>query len=336
MQVGAVFMTLMGGPPGPQRDFGQWVSEAEVLLDRLEKAGFSYVAFTHSYQSAGGGGIQPLVLISRLAPISGKLRLATQVLLLPLMNAMDTAYNVATLDNIAEGRLDFGVGLGYHPLELEPAGVTRADRMPKFEESVKLMKEFWKGEPVHYKGKYHSVSGTRLALPPVQEPHPPLWGSAQSHGAAARAGRILDGIVVAPQTTFKDLGELLETFRTEWSQNHAENPTRVGAWRVFLAGQDPKDAFKKAVEGGKLTFGRYHEGRMQEQTTVELPLELKEETIADWAVPGNYQDCLQGMKRCKDDLKLTHVTAQIYNLPDNFEERLTWLDGFGSEVIAKL
>ena len=112
---------LHGGPPGYRREFGQWIKEAEVLLERLSRAGFTFVAFTHSYQSAGSGGIQPLVLVSRLAPISGDLRLATQVVLLPLMNGMDAAYNAVTLDHITEGRLDLGIGLGYHPWSWNPS-----------------------------------------------------------------------------------------------------------------------------------------------------------------------------------------------------------------------
>ncbi len=336
MQVGTVFMSFMGGPPGYRREFGQWIKEAEVLLDGLSQAGFTFVAFTHSYQSAGSGGIQPLVLVSRLAPISGDLRLATQVVLLPLMNGMDAAYNAVTLDHITEGRLDLGIGLGYHPLELEAFGISRADRVPKFEESVRLMKEFWKGEPVHFRGRYHNVSGTCLTLRPVQEPHPPLWGSAQSHGAAARAGRILDGIVIGPQTTFEDVGGLLDTFRSTWAENWAEAPERVGAWRVFLWGDSPEDGYRRSVEGGRLTFKRYHEGGMQEATTVNLPLELREDTYDRWTISGSYQDCLAGLRRCRDELGLTHVTCQFYNLPDSFEERMEWLDGFGSEVISKL
>ena len=104
--------------------------------------------------------MQPLVLISRIAPISGVQRLATQVLLLPLLNAMDVAYNVATLDHIAEGRLDLGIGLEYHPQELEPSGITRSDRVPKFEESVELLKKFWSGEPVLHRGPKWMVGGT--------------------------------------------------------------------------------------------------------------------------------------------------------------------------------
>ena len=111
-----------------------------------------------------------MVIISRIAPISGVQRLATQVLLLPLLNAMDVAYNVATMDHIAEGRLDLGIGLGYHPQELEPSGITRSDRVPKFEESVELLKKFWSGEPVLHRGRYHTVSGTQMGLLPVQKP----------------------------------------------------------------------------------------------------------------------------------------------------------------------
>ena len=170
MKLGSVLLPLMGGQPGPNHPFGSWIAEAELLLAAQEQAGFSYVALTHAYQSSLAGGMQPLVLISRIAPISGVQRLATQVLLLPLLNAMDVAYNVATMDHIAEGRLDLGIGLGYHPQELEPSGITRSDRVPKFEESVELLKKFWSGEPVLHRGRYHTVSGTQMGLLPVQKP----------------------------------------------------------------------------------------------------------------------------------------------------------------------
>jgi alkanesulfonate monooxygenase SsuD/methylene tetrahydromethanopterin reductase-like flavin-dependent oxidoreductase (luciferase family) len=64
--------------------------------------------------------MQPLVTMARLAPVTGSLRMATQVLLLPLLNAADVAYNVATLDHIGEGRLDLGIGLAYHHRESVP------------------------------------------------------------------------------------------------------------------------------------------------------------------------------------------------------------------------
>jgi Luciferase-like monooxygenase len=77
------------------------------------------------------GGMQPLVTMARLAPAAAPIRMATQVLLLLLLNAADVAYNVVTLDHICEGRLDLGIGLAYHLQKVELGGITRQDRVPK-------------------------------------------------------------------------------------------------------------------------------------------------------------------------------------------------------------
>jgi len=66
--------------------------------------------------------------------------LRTSMLLLPLLNPVDAAENIATLDHITHGRLDVGVAIGYREKELEAAGLTRKDRVPKLEESLDVMK----------------------------------------------------------------------------------------------------------------------------------------------------------------------------------------------------
>jgi len=54
------------------------------------------------------------------------------------------------------------------------------------------------------------------------------------------------------------------------------------------------------------------------------------------AIAGNYQDCREGLQRCRDAMGLTHVTCQFHNLPDDFAARLAYLEGFGAEVIRPL
>ena len=71
------------------------------------------------------------------------MRLKTSVLLLPMLNAVEVAENVATLDHICHGRLDVGVAIGYREAELEAVGLARVDRVPKLEESLELMKRLW-------------------------------------------------------------------------------------------------------------------------------------------------------------------------------------------------
>ena len=113
-------------------------------------------------------------------------------------------------------------------------------------------------------------------------------------------------------------------------------PTRIGAWRPTLVGNDPADAYEKGVTGGRLTFPRYQGGAMQEATMVPLALELRSEDVSEWAIMGNYSHILDGLRYCEDTVGLTHVTCQFYNLPTDFDAKLDWLQGFGQEVIERL
>ncbi|HEY7495626.1 MAG TPA: LLM class flavin-dependent oxidoreductase [Candidatus Tectomicrobia bacterium] len=332
MDFGVVFSPLPGPPVSATHPFRDWMRAAETVCTTLAHAGFRFIVFTHSYQY---GGMQPLVTMARLAPAAEPLRMATQVLLLPLLNAADVAYNVVTLDHICAGRLDLGIGIAYHLKELELAGVTRQERVPRFEEALEVLKKFWSGEEVHHEGRYFTMHGTRMGLTPYQKPHPPLWIAAHSHGAAARAGRLGDGLVVGPQVSHHDLTALAQTFRHEWQRGHSEPPARVGAWRPILIGADPEDALERGRQSGLLTFARYHEGAMQESGTVHLRLTLGDDATA-WAILGNYQDCRERLERCREESGLTHVTCQFHNLPDALPARLEYLEGFGAEVIQKL
>src|SRR6266849_4774708 len=117
---------------------------------------------------------QPFPMLARLAPETGQMRLKTSVLLLPIVNAVETAENIATLDHITHGRLDIGVAIGYREKELEAAGLARKDRVPKLEESLVLMKRLWRGEDVTFEGTYSKLTGARMGFTPCQRPHPPL------------------------------------------------------------------------------------------------------------------------------------------------------------------
>jgi alkanesulfonate monooxygenase SsuD/methylene tetrahydromethanopterin reductase-like flavin-dependent oxidoreductase (luciferase family) len=332
MDFGVVFSPLLGPQVGVTRSFSDWMRAAETVCPILARAGFRSLVFTHSYQY---GGMQPLVTMARLAPAAAPLRMATQVLLLPLLNAVDVAYNVVTLDHICAGRLDLGIGLAYHLKEVPLGGITRQERVPKFVEALEVMKQFWTGEEVHHEGRYFTVDGTRMGLRPYQQPHPPLWIAAHSHGAAARAGQLGDGLIIGPQVSHQDVQALVQTFRHTWQQGHSAPPTRVGAWRPILIGSNPYEAVEQGLNSGLLTFSRYHEGAMQESGTVPLRLMLGADAAA-WAIAGNYQDCREGLERCRDEMGLTHVTCQFHNLPEAVSARLEYLEGFGTEVIQKL
>ena len=167
------------------------IDEAVQVVRASSELGFAWVSMGHHWISHPTVWPQPMPMLARLAPETGTMRLKTSMLLLPLLNAVDVAENVATLDHITHGRLDLGVAIGYREKELAAAGLTRKDRVPKLEESLALMKRLWRGDEVTFDSVAavlrRALTGARLADQQLRwldgrldglrdaEGHPPQW-----------------------------------------------------------------------------------------------------------------------------------------------------------------
>ena len=119
------------------------IDEAVAVVSAASRMGFSWVSIGQHFVSHPTVWPQPFPILARLAPETGSMRLKTSVLLLPMLNAVEVAENIATLDHICHGRLDVGVAIGYREAELEAVGLARKDRVKKLEESLELMKRLW-------------------------------------------------------------------------------------------------------------------------------------------------------------------------------------------------
>ena len=328
MEFGFVFNRLAGDAVGPNRSFGNWISGAERIMETASRAGFGFIALP---------GRQSLLTFARLSAALGGLRVSTEVLTMPMLSAVEVASAAVNVDHMTGGHLDLGIGLGYHPVELEAAGMTRADRVPLFEEGLEVMKALWTGEEVTHHGKYYNFNRLQTPQTPLQKPYPPIWMSSQSHGASARAARLCDGIVVAPMPTFDDLKALVQTFNEEWSKLRSEPCARIGAWRGIIIGKDSKDALEKAREDEYMRFEsnhRYRVGRMEEASTVRLPMNLEE--VPSFTILGNYKQCAEQLAWCRDEAGLTRVTLNIHNTFRSLSDRLEWIQAFGEEIIQKM
>jgi alkanesulfonate monooxygenase SsuD/methylene tetrahydromethanopterin reductase-like flavin-dependent oxidoreductase (luciferase family) len=263
------------------------------------------------------------------------MRLMTLVILLPLLNPVETAENVATLDAIAHGRLTLGVAIGYREAELEAAGVTRKDRVPKLEESLTLMKQLWSGEEVVFTGRYSRVTKLRMGLTPVQKPHPPIVMGCQSARATARAARLTDGAFFGPQVGWTDVAKLLEVYRKARVEAGVASPGILGASRALLLGKDKRDAAQIGRAYLERTFANYQAWEMQEATMVPLALSF-DRPLDDWTVNGSPADCVETLLRARDDLSLTHISLTMYNLPRELSGRLEYLERVSEEIVRKV
>ena len=104
-----------------------------------------------------------------------------------------TAKQVADLDYISGGRLDFGVGLGWLREEYEALGVPRERRGMRTREYVEMMKELWCNRVSEFEGEFYTLPPCLLSPKPVQKPHPPICFEGESDPALRRVAEIGDG-----------------------------------------------------------------------------------------------------------------------------------------------
>jgi alkanesulfonate monooxygenase SsuD/methylene tetrahydromethanopterin reductase-like flavin-dependent oxidoreductase (luciferase family) len=319
----------------PERSATQILDEVITVVRAASSMGYAWVSTPHHWLSYPTVWPQPYPLVARLAPEIGAMRIKTSVLLLPLLNAVDVAENIATLDHLTHGRLTLGVAIGYREEELQVLGLTRRDRVPKFEESLQVMKRLWAGEEVTFTGKYVTLHRARLGFGPYQLPHPPIEVGAQSPGAVRRAARLADGIFLGPQVAWRDLRELVDMYTQERQQAGHQTVGIVGASRSLIVGRNKHDAASKAHDYVAKTFANYQRWHMQERTMVPLQLDFASGLDA-WTIHGSPQDCVETILQARDEIGLEYIGFTIYSLPVEVQARIDYLQMIAEDIVAQV
>lgn len=164
-----------------------------------EDAGFGSGSVTdhpipsHRWLDNGGHYAQdPFVMLSMVAAVTTRLKLQTNIIVLPYRNPFVTARAVSSLDHFSEGRFIFGMGAGYLKPEFKALGVDFDSRNDLMDEYIRAMKLAWSGEDFAFEGTGYTAVGNRLLPTPMQKPHPPLLIGGNSKRALRRTVELGD------------------------------------------------------------------------------------------------------------------------------------------------
>ncbi len=118
--------------------------------------------------------LDPFVGLGACAAATETIRLGTAICILPQRDAIHTAKEVATLDQISKGRFVFGIGAGWNAPEMENHGIPFAERFARTREALEAMQAFWENDEAEYSGKLISYERSWMYPKPVQKPGPEL------------------------------------------------------------------------------------------------------------------------------------------------------------------
>jgi probable F420-dependent oxidoreductase len=137
--------------------------------------------------------LDPFVALTAAASATTTLRLGTGICLVVERDPIITAKEVASLDLLSGGRVEFGVGAGWNREEMRNHGTDPRVRMAVMAERVEAIKEIWTQDEASYSGEHVSFDRIWSWPKPVQSPHPRVWVGGNGPTVEDRVLRFGDG-----------------------------------------------------------------------------------------------------------------------------------------------
>jgi F420-dependent oxidoreductase-like protein len=205
------------------------------------------------YLNLGGradrGSLDAWATLSALAAVTSSLRLGTLVSPETFRHPSELAKVVATADWVSEGRVELGLGAGWHAeehraygFEFPPVG----ERMDRLEEQLEIVHRSWTEGPFSFSGSHYTLSGLDAQPRPLQSPHPPLIvGGSGKPRTVALAARWADEYNT-PFATLADLRAIAGRLSAACA-DVGRSPIPLSLMTGFLCGLDEGELREKAA-----------------------------------------------------------------------------------------
>ena len=189
-------------PIGKISPLGEYQSMAAVreMAVAIEAAGVSFAGLsehpapdTHWLHNdpQAHDALDPFTALAFVAAATTRLKVLTNIIVLPFRNPFITAKAAATLQLLSDHRLILGVGVGYQESEFDALGAAYRQRGALTDEALETIRLAWAGGPVVKQGRYFNARGNEPR--PAPSPPPPIWVGGSSAKALERAARFGDG-----------------------------------------------------------------------------------------------------------------------------------------------
>ena len=177
-------------------------------------------------------------VMATVAAVTSRIRIASDVILLPLRDPVLIAKTVASLDVLSGGRVVFGIGVGgENPPEFAAMRVPLAERGSRANESLEIVRGLLTQERFSHAGRHYTIEDVTIAPRPLQ-PALPIWIGGTSDAALRRAARHGDGWIsaFASERKFARLTTALRGYLD--AQGRSSAPFTWGAYLFASLGPD--------------------------------------------------------------------------------------------------
>jgi alkanesulfonate monooxygenase SsuD/methylene tetrahydromethanopterin reductase-like flavin-dependent oxidoreductase (luciferase family) len=229
------------------------------LVQRAEAAGFSHYHVAEHHGHVLSMAPSQFVYLAAVARETGTIGLGTMVTCLPLHHPIRLAEEICMLDQLSDGRLEWGFGKGISPFEHRFFGHDPAEAAARSDDMLPTILEALETGVMRSEGsKYFSFPDADLAMEPRQRPYPELWYPANLTYAAEHNLHLVMPAFVTPEqrSTFDEL--VAANGANPARMNPQVEKPRLGSTHFVLVTEHEEDAVRLGAEATTSYTGLIH------------------------------------------------------------------------------
>ncbi len=233
----------------------------ERALDRIavmDRTGYDAVWLAEHHFS--GYSVCPSVHLMGMA-VAGRterLRIGMAVTLAAFYHPLRVAEEVAMLDMLSGGRVNWGAGRGFDRTEHDVFGVGPDESYRRYREHVNIVLAAWRSERLTYHGEFWDFDDVEVLPRPLQQPHPPAWAGVSSPDAIAWAASQGLSILMDPHASHAEIARKRQLWSDEMiASGHDPVGREIPISRLVAIGENRTEAEEIARRGAQWMVGSY-------------------------------------------------------------------------------
>jgi alkanesulfonate monooxygenase len=265
---------------------GESISPRALVEHAMKAEGLGYFSvWVWDHILLGSRNVFPvhdsLTTLTAVAATTKHVRLGTGILVLSIRNPVVLSKQVATLDNLSEGRVTLGVAAGWYKREFQACGYPFDTRGRTLQTNLEVMKRLWMEDRVNGAYGPYTFENITMEPKPVQKPHPPLWMGGYVDTVLRRVGRLADGWIsyfYTPESFGRSWRKVLDSAKAAGKAENAFGNCDMIPIRI---GSDSAEAKRVATS----------------YITKYCDLPSWSEATPNSAITGTHKDCAQMIER---------------------------------------
>ncbi|QBR03517.1 LLM class flavin-dependent oxidoreductase [Paraburkholderia pallida] len=210
------------------------------IIELYDKLGFHGYHMSEHHATTLSACPSQNVFLAAAAQRTKRLRLSPLVYILPVHHPVRLAEEICMLDHLSHGRLEYGVGRGASPHEIEALGIDSATAQARYVESYEIIKRYLSSATLDYQGKFWQFNDVPVELKPLQTP-PPTWYALASPDSTVWPAQEKMNIVCGGPV--QRVRSITDRYREEFAKRHPlSHEPLMGVNRYIVVAETDQEA----------------------------------------------------------------------------------------------